>query len=112
MEKKKEERTQKPVKKGEKFIWFAVSIIIAFVGYIIRTSDFVQPIWLKILFPAALLFTIIIAAQKTSTERFALAGNKSARSRYILISVLYYIFIIFAVFYVFLSLWVSGVLSI
>ena len=76
------EKAQKPVKKTEKYIWFLASAVIA---------------------------------QRTSIERFGYADEESEtadKTKYALTSILYYIFIIIAVAYAFLALWVSGVFSI
>jgi uncharacterized membrane protein YhaH (DUF805 family) len=108
----KKEKVEKPVKKSEKYIWLALSAVIAFVGYICRSNAVLFPTWLKILFAALLMFTIVMAAQKTSVERLKYNGENGSKKKYILISILYYIFILIAVAYVFLSLWVSCVLSI
>lgn len=104
--------TEKLPKPVEKYIWFGVSVIIAFVGYLLRSGDVQINFWVKSIFAALLLFTIIMAAQKVSTERFALADNAELKKQYILKSILYYIFIFVAVFYIFLSLWVSNIISI
>ncbi len=108
----KTEQAEKMPKPYEKFIWLAVSVAIAVLGYIFRVKDIVMPWWGNALFAAFLLFTIIIAAQKMSVERFALVENKEKRSKCIIASIIYYIFIFIAVFYVFYALWVARVLSI
>ncbi|MBR6531640.1 MAG: hypothetical protein IKT61_03990 [Clostridia bacterium] len=103
------EKMPKPI---EKFIWLGASVVIALVGYFLRTGGVKLPFWGSVAFTVALLFTIIIAAQKVSTERFALAENKETKKQYILKTILYYIYIFIAVFYIFLSLWVSRILSV
>lgn len=108
----KTQSTEKIPKPMEKYIWFGVSAVIAMVGFFIRTADVQLNFWIKSIFVALLLFTIIMAAHKVSTERFALADNKETKKQYILKSILYYVFIIVAVFYIFLSLWVSNIISI
>ncbi len=106
------EKKEKLPKPFEKFIWFAVSLAIVLGGYFCRTGDVVLPWWGCALYAAFLLFTIIIAAQKMSIERFSYAENKEDKTKFILSTILYYVFIIIAVFYVFYALWVSRVLSI
>lgn len=108
----KAQSAEKLPKPAEKYIWFGVSVIIAAVGFFLRTADIQLNFWVKSIFAALLLFTIIMAAHKVSTERFALAENKETKKQYILKSILYYVFIVVAVFYIFLSLWVSNVISI
>ena len=108
----KTQTTEKMPKPAEKFIWLGVSVVIAVVGYFLRTGGVELPFFGSVIFTVALLFTIIIAAQKASTERFALADNKETKKQYILKSILYYVFILIAVFYIFMALWVSRILSI
>lgn len=108
----KTQTTEKMPKPAEKLIWLGISAVVAIVGYFLRTGGVELPFWGSAAFAVALLFTIIVAAQKVSTERFALADNKETKKQYILKSILYYIYILIAVFYIFLSLWVSRILSI
>lgn len=112
---KKNEKAQKPVKKIEKFIWFLASAVIAAVGSLCHTNNVKFNIWISVIYSAILLFTIIMAAQRTSVERFGYADEESGtadKAKYALTSILYYFFIIIAVVYAFLALWVSGVFSI
>lgn len=109
------EKTQKPVKKSEKYVWFLASAVIAAVGSICHTNGIKFNIWISVIYSAFLLFTIIMAAQRTSVERFGYGNEESPtadKTKYALTSILYYIFIIIAVAYAFLALWVSGVFSI
>ena len=109
------EETQKPVKKSEKYIWFLASVIIAAVGSICHINGVKFNIWVSVAYSSFLLFTIIMSAQRTSVERFGYADEESPtadKTKYALTSILYYIFIIIAVAYAFLALWVSGVFSI
>lgn len=109
------EKAQKPVKKIEKYIWFLASAVIAAVGAVCHTNGIKFNIWVSVIYSAFLLFTIIMAAQRTSVERFGYANEDSPtadKTKYALTSILYYIFIIIAVVYAFLALWVSGVFSI
>ncbi len=108
----KKQTTEKMPKPAEKYIWLGASVVIAIVGYFLRTGGVQLPFWGTVAFTVALLFTIIVAAQKVSTERFALAENKETKKKYIIKSILYYIYIFIAVFYIFLSLWVARILSI
>lgn len=106
---KSSEKLPKPV---EKYIWFGVSVVLAAVGFFLRTANVQLNFWVKSIFAALLLFTIIMAANKVSMERFALADNKETKKQFILKSILYYVFIVIAVFYIFLSLWVSNIISV
>ena len=87
------EKAQKPVKKTEKYIWFLASAVIAAIGAVCHSNEI----------------------KRTSIERFGYADEESEtadKTKYALTSILYYIFIIIAVAYAFLALWVSGVFSI
>lgn len=109
---KTDEKSVKPIKPVLKYIWFAVSVVVAFAGGLCRTGGVKLPFWGSVVYTAALLFAAIVAAQKTSVERFSFAEDMSNRKKYILLSILYYVFILTAVFYVFLSLWISRVISV
>lgn len=114
-EKEKAEKAQKPVKKIEKYIWFLASAVIAAVGSICHINNIKFNIWVSVIYSALLLFTIVMAAQRTSVERFGYADEDAPtanKTKYALTSILYYVFIIAAVAYAFLALWVSGVFSI
>ncbi len=112
VKKEQPEKKEKMPKPFEKFIWLGVSVIIALVGYFCRTGDVIFPWWGCALYAALLLFTIIIAAQKMNIERFSFAEKKEDKTKFILASVAYYVFIFIAVFYVFYGLWVARILSI
>lgn len=105
-------KKDKPIKKVEKYIWFAVSAVICLVGGILRNATDSLPAAVKVIVSACILFTIVMAAQKTSIERFSYAGENPDKKKYILLSVLYYAFIVVAVFDIFFCLWVSKILFI
>lgn len=112
--KKKKERKVRP---RDKFIWLAVSAVIAVAGYFLRTYDVEMNTVFKLVFAVSLLLTIIMASQCMSVERFRYApneetGDKGDKKKYFLMSVIYYAFILVAVFYVFFSLWVCSVVSV
>lgn len=114
IKKKKEVKMPKPI---EKVIWFAASVAVAVVGYFLRSSDMKLHVVVTVLYVALLLFTIIMAAQRTSIERFSFAPNEEAgykgdKKKYVLISIVYYFIICVAVFYIFFSLWFGRVLYI
>ncbi len=114
-EKEKSGKLQKPERKTnkiEKFIWFVASVIIAAIGTICHLNAIRFNIWVSVAYSALLLFTIVMAAQRTSIERFDCIESDGSKTKYFLITVLYYVFIIAAVFYAFLAMWVSGVFSI
>lgn len=107
-----DEKIEKPINRLQKYIWFAISIVISVVGMILHNGDGKLPAWGIIVYASLLLFTIIMAAQKTSVERFYYGGDNGNKKKFILLSIVYYIFIVVAVFYVFQALWVSKILSI
>lgn len=112
--KKKVERPAKPI---EKVIWFLISVVIAVVGYFLRTGDVVLSFPIKVVYCAFLLFTIIMAAQRTSEERMRFgkeneSGKVVDKKKYIISSIIYYFFIVLAVFYCFFCLWVVRFISI
>ena len=117
VQKAKKNKEIKMPKPFEKVIWLAVSFVIAFIGYFLRSSDMKLHVVVTILYVALLLFTIIMAAQRTSIERFSFApneetGSKGDKKKYILMSIVYYFIICVAVFYIFFSLWFGRVLYI
>lgn len=115
--KNKAAKNEKPLKPAEKFIWLGASIIVALIGFFLRKSGADLHWLVKSVYSAFLLFTSIMAAQKTSVERFSFASDEEAgikgdKKKYILSSIVYYLFVILSVFYVFYCLWVSAVLSV
>lgn len=106
------ENKEKMPKPFEKFLWLFVSVIIAAIGSFLRTSDLDIPAWVRIICVVLLMASVVIAAHKVSIERNDAAKDKEKKLRYFLKTILYYIFILVAVVYIFISLWVSGILSI
>lgn len=111
------EKKEKMPKPAEKFIWFGASVVVAVVGFFLRKSGTDLHWIVEAVYSGLLLFTAIMAAQKTSIERFSFAPDKEAgkegdKKKYLLSSLLYYLFIIFVVFYVFYCLWVAAILSV
>ena len=111
-EQAKNEKKEKLPKPFEKFIWLLVSCAVAVGSFFLRTSDFEAPLWLSIICAVALLATIIIAAQKVSAERAALVGDKDKKLKYMLKTVLYYFYILVAVIFVFMAIWIVGIITI
>ncbi len=111
-EAEKTQKTEKLPKPIEKFIWLVISCAIAAVGYLLKTGNFKMPVWLGVIVSVALLVSIVIAAQKASSERAALANNPEKKLGYALRSIVYYLFVIIAVVFIFMSLWFTGILSI
>ncbi len=111
-EQAKTEKKEKLPKPFEKFIWLLVSCAVAVGSFFLRTGDFEAPLWLSIICALALLVTIIIAAQKVSAERAALAEDKEKKLKYMLKTMLYYLYIFIAVIFVFMAIWIVGILTI
>ena len=105
------EKTEKLPRPIDKFIWLIASLAAAAVGYCLKTFLNI-PSWLGAVYSLALMVLIIIAAQKVSTERAALAGNEEKKFAYALKTMLYYVYIVIAVILVFFSLWLTGIVSI
>ncbi len=108
----KTEKKEKLPKPFEKFLWLLISCVIAVGGFFLRTGDVEAPLWLSIICAVALLATIIIAAQKVSAERAAFAEDKDKKLKYMLKTVLYYFYILVAVIFVFMAIWIVGILTI
>ncbi|MEE0981393.1 MAG: hypothetical protein U0K91_06890 [Acutalibacteraceae bacterium] len=108
----KNEKKEKLPKPFEKFIWLLISCVIAVGGFFLRTGDFEAPLWLSIICALALLATIIIAAQKVSAERAAVADDKDKKLKYMMKTAVYYFYILVAVVFVFMSIWIVGILTI
>ncbi|MBR0349511.1 MAG: hypothetical protein IIX16_07720 [Clostridia bacterium] len=111
-EQAKNEKKEKLPKPFEKFIWLLISCVIAVGGFFLRTGDFEAPLWLSIICALALLSTIIIAAQKASAERAAAADDKEKKLKYMMKTAVYYFYILVAVVFVFMSIWIVGILTI
>lgn len=96
----------------EKFIWLLVSCATAALGCFLKINKVDIPLWASIIYSLVLMAFIVIAAHKVGTERAALANNPDKKLRYMLKTVLYYLYILIAVVCVIISIWVVGILSI
>ncbi|MDD6276755.1 MAG: hypothetical protein PUB20_08055 [Clostridia bacterium] len=105
-------KKEKTIRKTSKYIWLGISVVVALVAAILRNATESLPSAVKVLLSAVILFTIIIAAQKASIERFSYAGDNPDKKKYALLTVLYYALILLAVFDIFFCLWVSKILFI
>ena len=103
------EKLPKPI---EKFIWLLISLATAALGCFLKINKVDFPLWAGVIYALALMTFIIIAAQKVSAERSALANNPDKKFLYTLKTVLYYLYIFVAVACVIVSVWVVGILSI
>lgn len=106
-EKKIKEKESKPVNKAAKFIWFAVSIVVLAVGVILVKSGISFDNYvLKAVYAVAVLFPLLVAAQKTSCERVKEDGKKNIPA-----IILYYIFIVLFVVFIPFIFWVDQFVS-
>ena len=96
----------------EKFIWLLVTCAAAALGCVLKINRVDIPLWAGIIYALALMAFAVIAAQKVSAERAALANNPEKKLRYMLKTLLYYLYILVAVVCVVISIWVVGILSI
>lgn len=100
-------KAQKPVNKKAKFIWFAISMVIFAAGVILaKMGVSLENYAVKAVYAVAVLFPLLIAAQKTSFERVDENGKKKP-----LIYVLYYFFIVLFIVLVPFIFWVNQFVS-
>ena len=101
------EKAKKPVNKKAKFIWFAVSIIVLAIGVILVKSGIsFENYVLKSVYAVAVLFPLLVAAQKASCERIKENGKKN-----IPVYLLYYLYIILFVVFIPFIFWVDQFVS-
>ena len=106
-ENKAAEKVQKPVNKKAKFIWFAVSIIILVIGIIlVKAGISFENYVLKSIYAVAVLFPLLVAAQKASCERVKEDGKRN-----IPVILLYYLYIILFVVFIPFIFWVDQFVS-
>lgn len=80
-------KKDKPINKKEKFIWFAVSMVIFAVGVILAKSGVsFENYALKVVYAVLVLFPLLMAAQKVSCERYDDNGKRN-----ILAFLMYYV---------------------
>lgn len=100
-------KVQKPIKKSVKFIWFAVSMVIFFVGVILAKAGIsLENYVIKAAYAVAVLFPLLVAAQKTSYERVGADGKKNP-----LIYILYYFMIVLFIVLIPFIFWVNQFVS-
>lgn len=96
-------QAQKPVKKSAKFIWFAISMVVFLAGVILAKAGIsLENYAVKAVYAVAVLFPLLVAAQKTSFERIDENGKKKP-----LAYILYYFFIIMFIVLIPLIFWVN-----
>lgn len=104
---KSAEKVQKPINKKAKFIWFAVSIVVLAVGIILVKSGIsFENYVLKSVYALAVLFPLLVAAQKTSCERIKSDGKKNIPAY-----IFYYFLIILFVVCIPFIFWVDQFVS-
>lgn len=96
-------QAQKPVNMIVKFIWFAISMAIFFAGVILaKVGISLENYAVKAAYAVAVLFPLLVAAQKTSCERFDENGKKRP-----LIYVFYYFLIVLFIVLLPVIFWVN-----
>lgn len=105
----KEDIKQKPINKKSKFIWFAISIAIFLLGIILaKVGISFENYILKAVYAVAVLFPLLVAAQKVSFERFDAKTNKKNIPAFIM----YYLCIILFIVFIPIIFWVNQFVSI
>lgn len=110
MSEKDKNNVEKLPKPLEKVIWLGIALVCAVAACTLKALVSV-PSWLGVILSLGLMATIVIAAQKVSAERAAAAEDKENKIKYALKTALYYLYIFIAVIFVFLSLWLVGIVS-
>ncbi len=100
-------KEKKPINKKAKFIWFAISMVIFFAGVILcKKGVSFDNYTLKAVYAIAVFFPLLVAAQKTSCERFDENGKRN-----ILAFVMYYILILLFIVLIPVIFWVDQFVS-
>lgn len=106
--KKDAPKEQKPLNKKAKFIWFGISMVIFVVGVIMAKAGVsFENYALKAVYAVAVLFPLLVAAQKVSYERIDEDGKRN-----VLAYVLYYFFIVLFVVLLPVIFWVNQFVSV
>lgn len=112
---KKTEKAPKLAKPIEKFIWYAGSLVVAFVDIQLR-KGMDLPFAVRLACTVVLMLTVIIAGQRANSERLFYGqedekGKKLNKKKYAFSSFIYYIIILTAVAFCFISLWMMKVIT-
>ena len=71
-------KAQKPLNKKVKYIWFAISMVVFVAGVILAKAGVsFENYALKAVYAVAVLFPLLLAAQKVSFERIGEDGKKN-----------------------------------
>lgn len=98
----------KPINKKEKFIWFAVSMVIFAVGAILAKAGVSFDNYaVKAVYAVLVFFPLLMAAQKVSYERYDKDGKKN-----ILAFLMYYLCVILFIVLIPVIFWVNQFVSI
>ena len=96
-------KAQKPLNKKLKYVWFAVSIVIFVVGVLLAKAGVsFESYAVKAVYAVAVLFPLLIAAQKVSFERVDENGKKNP-----LAYIMYYFCIILVIVLIPFIFWVN-----
>ena len=100
-------KAQKPVNKKAKFIWFAISMVVFVVGVLLAKAGVsFEHYAVKAVYAVAVLFPLLIAAQKVSFERVDANGKKNP-----LAYIMYYFCIILFIVLIPFIFWVNQFVS-
>lgn len=98
----------KPIDKKLKFIWFGISVFIFSVGLILAKCGIsFENYAVKAIYAIAVLFPMIVAAQKVSFERINPENGKKNIFAYIM----YYLCIILFIVFIPIIFWVNQFMS-
>ncbi len=100
-------KAKKPLNKKVKFIWFAISMVIFVAGVLLAKAGVsFEHYAMKAAYAVAVLFPLLIAAQKTSFERVDENGKKNP-----LAYLMYYFCIILFIVLIPFIFWVNQFVS-
>lgn len=101
-------KKQKPGNKKLKFIWFGISVVIFAIGLVLAKCGIsFENYALKAIYAVAVLFPMIIAAQKVSFERIDPETGKKNVPAYMM----YYLCIILFIVFIPIIFWVNQFMS-
>lgn len=101
--KKEAPKAQKPINKKAKFIWFAISMVVFVAGVLLAKAGVsFENYALKAVYAVAVLFPLLISAQKISFERIDENGKKN-----ILAYIMYYLCILLFIVLIPFIFWVN-----
>ena len=102
-QKRKPTKKAKPINKKEKFIWFAVSVVIFAIGAILaKCGVSFENYALKAVYTVLVLFPMLMAAHKVSFEHYDENGKRN-----VLAFLMYYVCILLFIVLIPVIFWVN-----